>query len=287
MIRITAQRRSRKMVALLMVEVDSDSYRPRLQTIRFETPERTIEFRLTATAIQPILRSELSAAVFRPDAGVAREVRAEPALPRPEASVHPPVTEPPVRLPAIDPRAVEAQFVLHQAGACLGESVRIAEEPPGVRVDRIGNEPDSYRSPLDLGYMLAVLSDLRRGQPARGDNQPRTVALRHAWAMRRLAENFPAGAIADLPPASWHMLESMLRDHISGMRSERDGLELQPLSSSRAGPAEPGWRASATILHEALTQPNPEFSVQDFELRLNNILRDFSIESRGRGTHAR
>ena len=287
MIRITAERKSRKMIALLMVEVDSKSYRPRLQTIRLETPERTIEFRLTATDIQPIRRSDLSAAVFRPDAGGSREASAlPPVLPRPEAEAVAAHTLPPTPLPRIDPRAVEAQFLLHQAGACLGESVRIAEEPGGVRVDRIGNEPDSYRSPLDLGYMLGVLSDLRRGQPGRSDNQPRTVALRHAWAMRRLAEDFPAGAIADLPPESWHLLESMLQDHTPGVRNEQDGLEL-PSSSSSASPADRGWRASAATLYEALKEPNPGFSVQEFERKLKNIMRDFSIESRGRGTDER
>ena len=81
MIRITAQRRSRKMVAVLTVEVDSTSYWPRLQAIRFETPERAIEFRLEATSIQPIRRTEMAASVFRPEPNPAREIRtARPAL---------------------------------------------------------------------------------------------------------------------------------------------------------------------------------------------------------------
>jgi hypothetical protein len=101
-----------------------------------------------------------------------------------------------------------------------------------------------------------------------------------------LAEDFPAGAIADLPPESWHILESMLQDHTSGVRNEQDGLEL-PSSSSSASPADRGWRASAATLYEALKEPNPGFSLQEFERRLKNIMRDFSIESRGRGTDER
>lgn len=286
LIRITAERKSRKMVALLTVEVDSDSYRPRLQTIRFETPERTIEFRLTATAIQPIRRSELNAAVFRPDAGVPREVRAggQAVLPHSEAPTVPPPASPVAHLPAIDPRAMEAQFVLHQARACLGESVRISEDPAGSRIDRIGSDPDTYRSPLDLGYMLGALSDLRRDQPARAAS---TAALLHAWALHRLADEFPAAAIADLPTASWHMLASMLRDHTAGLRDERNGLGLQPSSNSSTRIGDRDWRGSTASLYESLANPNSRPSLQEFDRRLDGILRNFSAESRGRGAEPR
>jgi hypothetical protein len=297
MIRITAQRRSRKMVAVLTVEVDSSSYWPRLQAIRFETPERAIEFRLAATSIQPIRRTEMAASMFRPEPNVAGEVRTvRPNLPRHEVPADPSTNERPADALAIDPRAVEAGFVLHQAGACLGESVRISEETGGTRVVRLDNEAASYRCELGLEYVLSALSDLRRGQPVRGDTaETRTVALRHAWAMRRLGEDFPARRIAGLPPYSWQMLETMLRDHTSAVRRELDGLGLQRSADSTSRPGNPGWRASTTVLFETLTHLNellngdsaandPELSVAAIDHRLDDILSSFSVESRRRDT---
>ncbi len=297
MIRITAQRRSRKMVAVLTVEVDSHSYWPRLQAIRFETPERSIEFRLAATSIQPVRRTEMAASVFQPDPSVAREVRAiRPVLPRQEALADPSTNQPAADVTAIDPRAVDARFVLHQAGACLGESVRVSAEAGGTRVVRLDNEAGNYECGLDLGYVLSALSDLRRGQPARGDPAgTRTVALRHAWAIRRLGEDFPARRIAGLPPGSWQMLGTMLRDHTSAVRRELEGLELQRSTKSTSRPGNPGWRASTTALFETLTHLNDlligdsaandaELSATEIDRRLDDILRSFSVESRRRDT---
>lgn len=293
MIRITAQRRSREMLAVLTVDVDPNSYWPRLQAIRFETPAQAIEFRLAATSIQPVRRGEMAANVFRPDPNVAREVRIiPPVVPRHEANASPSTDERAADVPAIDPRAVEARFVLHEAGACLGESVRVSEEPGGTRVVRLGKEADNFRCGLDLGYVLSALSDLRRDLPARGGaTETRSLALRHAWAMRRLAEDFPARGISGLPPDSWHMLEVMLRDHTSGVRRELDGLGLQRSAGSTGRPANPGWRASTTMLFENLTHLNellhrdsaandPELSVESIDRRLDGILSSFSVESR-------
>jgi hypothetical protein len=287
MIRITAQRKSRKMVAVLAVEVDSRNYRPRLQTIRFETAERAIEFRLSATAIQPIRRTEMDAGVFRPDPAVAPEVRTlRPVQPGREEPAAPATKEPPAGAIAIDPREVEARFVLHKAGACLGESVRLSDEAGGTRVVRLDSENAGYRSELSLDYMLTALADLRRGQPARGDTAgTRTVALRHAWAIRRLAEDFPARRIAGLPPDSWQMIEAMLRDHTSAVRHELDGFGLQRPASSTSETAHADWRASTTILFEALTHLNEPVSgdsAATVNRRLDEILNGFLIESRRR-----
>lgn len=294
MIRITAQRSSRKMVAVLTVEVDSSSYRPRLQTIRFETPERAIEFRLAATNIQLIRRTEMAASVFRPDQNVARDGRTFPfALPRHEVAAGSSTYERAADLPAIDPRTVEARFVLHQAGACVGESVRVSEEPGGSRVIRLADEAASYRCELGLGYVLSALSDLRRGQPVRGSTE--NIALRHARAIRRLAEDFPAPRIAGLPPSSWQMLETMLRDHTSAVRRQLEALGLQRAAAPSSQPANADWRASTTVLFETLTHLNEllqrdpaandlELPVEAIDHRLDDILSSFSVESRRRDT---
>jgi hypothetical protein len=295
MIRITAQRRSRKMIAVLTLDVDSSSYWPRLQAIRFETAERAIEFRLAVSSIQSIRRNEVSASVFRPEPNPAREIRTvTPALPRREAPADSSENERPAEVVAIDPRAVEAHFVLHQAGACLGDPVRVSEEPGGTRVVRVDNDAAAYRCELGLDYVLSTLSDLRRGQPVRRDAVgTRDLALRHAWAMRRLGEDFPARRIASLPPHSWQVLETMLRDHASAVRREIDAPGLRHFTDSTSRPRNPGWRASTMMLFEMLTRlsellnvdpaaNDPELSVAAIDRRLDDILSSFSEEATGR-----
>src|SRR5262249_46410480 len=66
-VRLTIERHLRKVVAILDVELDSTNSVPRLQTIRFEAPERTVEVRLEAVAIQTMRRSDFTPAVFHPD----------------------------------------------------------------------------------------------------------------------------------------------------------------------------------------------------------------------------
>jgi hypothetical protein len=293
MIRITAQRKSRKMVAVLTVEVDSSSYRSRLQTIRFETPERAIEFRLSATAIQPIRRTEMNSGVFQPDLGVERDLRTtRPPLPKPEAPATPSTNEPSNNVIAVDPRAVEARFVLHQAGACVGEPVRVSEDAGATWVVRIGNEGGSYQSKLGLDYLLGALSDLRRGQLVpRDTGETQSVALRHAWEMKRLAEDFPARRIASLPPDSWQSLETMLRDHTAAVRRELEGFGFQHSAISKSRPQDPDWRASAAILFETLTHlselrsgDSSESSINIIDRRLDNIVSAFLAESRRQDT---
>jgi hypothetical protein len=229
----------------------------------------------------------MDAGVFRPDPAVAPEVRTlRPVQPGREEPAAPATKEPPAGAIAIDPREVEARFVLHKAGACLGESVRLSDEAGGTRVVRLDSENAGYRSELSLDYMLTALADLRRGQPARGDTAgTRTVALRHAWAIRRLAEDFPARRIAGLPPDSWQMIEAMLRDHTSAVRHELDGFGLQRPASSTSETAHADWRASTTILFEALTHLNEPVSgdsAATVNRRLDEILNGFLIESRRR-----
>src|SRR5258708_34347883 len=108
----------------------------------------------------------VSGGVFGPEANLTHEGRtARPVLPRPVGPVDPSATERLAGQIAIDPGAVEARFVLHEAGACRGESVRVSEEAGGTRVVRLDDEAASYRCELGLDYVLSALSDLRLGQP--------------------------------------------------------------------------------------------------------------------------
>jgi hypothetical protein len=293
-LRITAQRKSHRMVAVVTMEVDSENYWPRLQTIRFETSESAVEFRLAATSIQPIRQAEMNADLFRPAPEAAAELHSPRlAAPQPEAPAQPASLPPSENPVPIDPRAIEAQFVLHQAGACLGESVRISEESGWTRVDRLSGDPNSYSRQLDLSFVLNALAELRRDQPPAIDHGARAVALRNAWAMRRLGEDFPALLGGGLSPSSREMLGKMLDDHAEAVRRELAVLGLAVPPGAKLTPGKLDWRRSAALLFDALANlngsPDPagRSTLTGIGARLDEILTGFSLESSGRRGQAR
>jgi hypothetical protein len=143
-------------------------------------------------------------------------------------------------------------------------------------VVRLGNEPTTYKTTLGLEFMLGVLSDLRHGQLG-----TQNAALRHAWEMKRLAEEFPARGMTALPPGSWQMLETMLRDHAAAVRRELDGRRLQRSDEPASRPSNAGWRASTKILFESLTDGGngPESSVNAIDRLLDEIVNSVTAES--------
>lgn len=264
LIRLTAQRTSRRVTAILSVDVESESFLPRLQTLRFETPGRAIEFRLRATNIRTLHTAEVLDAVFRPDVPIRVPVRA-PNLPRPyvDQATPPAITPESMAESESNARALEARYVLHEAGACLGEPVRISEEPGGVRIVRMsgspGTWPETFVPAGDLGRILAALADLRRASPPeqRLRDVPRATALqpalRQAWALKRLAEDFPAARTSTLPNPSWALLETMVRAHSTGLNRDLEALNIRSASIPEVGTSRP-WRELALDIFQHLLQ---------------------------------
>ena len=254
-IRITARRETHTMVAVLSVDVESNSYRPRFESIRFETPERTVEFRLSATSIRAVRRADLSAAVFRPDPKLPSEtVAVNPVIPRQKAPALP-ARGLERQLPVIDAREIQAIYVLHEAHACLGEPVRVSEEPGGVRVERIGSDGASFLTQAGLEFVLKALSDVRREpQGAPGKAGTLTLPLRHALALLHLANDFGAR----LPPGpsdpSLQLLATIVHDHTSAIRSELGALDNRPSRIAGTPFDAAAWRGSATVLLHDLSQ---------------------------------
>jgi hypothetical protein len=87
-------------------------------------------------------------------------------------------------------------------------------------------------------------------------------SLAHAWALRRLAEAYPADRARSLPSLARWMLEAMVRDHAAELRSQtRLALEsLQPVWGNlvarpgRAAPEELAWPEVATGVLESAEQ---------------------------------
>ncbi len=254
LIRITARRKTRTLVAVLSLDVDSSNYQPRIETIRFETADRTVEFRLAADSIREVSRAELSPAVFRPDPSLEHGTMAMPeGAPTGGA---PSVSLPPARprLNAVDIRELQARYVLHQAGACLGEAVQVIEEPGGFKVMRVG-EASGYSAGGSMDFVLRALADLRREQPlAVLPDSALGVALRHAWALKRLSVFFESRQTPGPADPSGRLLAEMVRDHRGAVERELKAAGVQPPGASgrrfRAG----DWREPAGDLFPRLMQ---------------------------------
>jgi hypothetical protein len=263
-VRLTAQRKSRRMVAILTLDVDSNSYWPRIQTLRFETPERAVEFRLAATSIRPVRPAEVASSVYPPDlrAGIDRQV----AIPQREGVPAFPVQPAPNNSDAgpVSPE-VEAHYALHKAGACLGQAVRVSEDSGGTRIwklaDGSGGQLEGFTTTAEMSYVLNALADVRRAPPApmqlqqaEGSPQPLVAALRHAWAIERLAGDFPHQRTQGMSASSRRLLALMLREHIVSVRRAYSELGLRMSPSADRRPDGSDWRQSASVLFESLTR---------------------------------
>jgi hypothetical protein len=157
----------------------------------------------------------------------------------------------------VDAREVQALYVLHQAGACLGEPVRVSEEPNGTRVIRVGAGGDGYSSEASLEFVLKALSEMRRKAPTAQDPAaPLAVALQHAWALRSIAGDFATSGTPEPSEPSSQLLASMLDDHAGAIRRELSaaGLARSGAYDRKSGAAD--WRECASLLFDDLARLN-------------------------------
>lgn len=253
-IRITARRRSRTMVAVLSVDVDSASYQPRLETIRFETPQRAVEFRLTADSVQEVRRSELSQAIFQPDPDLGGG-RLAAATNVPEPGVPPAAAPAKPRLPPLDAREVQARYALHQAGACLGEPVRVSDGGDGVQIVRVAGGA-AFTTSAGLDFVLKALADLRREQPPTTTDGALATATRHAWALRHLALLFESYQTPDRSDVSWPLLSAMVRDHREAVERALTDAGVPAVTIRTRQSASGDWKQSASSLFGGMMQLN-------------------------------
>jgi len=189
-------------------------------------------------------------------------------------------------------RAVEAQFLLHAADACLGEPVRVEETPGGVRVrsnnGSAGRWPEALSSSARLADVLGALAELRGhirgGQVPKNPAIPKE-ALAHAQALRALGQEFSVRLTAALPERSRHLLQLMLQNHIEGVRASIGDLPLDAAGASAPEPID--WRDAADRLYQALANAGEDALPPQRIGRLLQALSDgFAAESRQAVEHA-
>lgn len=130
-IRITARRLQAKIRIELSMDVDAASDRPTIEVVRFETPERAVEFRLSVDRIELLRPSSVRAAVYEPDLPMAQPApppQDRRPLPPPPAAI---ASQSPLNVLSDPNVQVQALSDLHSVKACLGDDIKIRETPSG------------------------------------------------------------------------------------------------------------------------------------------------------------
>jgi hypothetical protein len=286
-VRIKVERRLNGARATLTVDFDRATLQPRRMSIHCESDGRVAELQMIAKGVRSIQASEVNAAILSPEIRRLAGPNEIETLPETAAPVVLPVNLAAINLAE---RTTEAQFVLHAAGACLGEPVLVEDTPGGVRVrsgnGTLGRWPEAITSSADLADVLGALADLRDAAalPQTPRILPAAAALAHARALRLLAQGFPRTITSVLPERSRHILESMLQSHIEGVRSALGSYD----SAAESSPAKTNsgdWREATALLYEALSNPlEPQAASAAATERVRTLLlslpEEFASETR-------
>lgn len=280
-VRIQVERRMNGGLARLTADFSAATFQPQSMTIRFEAGAHVAELRMIAQRVRSIPETEVAA--------VSESIPQNPILPPPAMDTHRLLAQPSPAGPAdstlvdVAQRTADAQFVLHAAGACLGEPVVMEEIPGGVRVRRVhgigGAWPEATSSFTNLHDVLGALADLRDqlGVGPASENPKMQQAMAHARALKALGQLFPNRLAAALPERSRRVLERMLQEHMDGVRAALGGLPAAPPGQSASAPQD--WREAGRLLYVTLSNPGGAPSEQIGQLLLA-VSEGFASESR-------
>ncbi|MDR3698484.1 MAG: hypothetical protein P4L56_02540 [Candidatus Sulfopaludibacter sp.] len=289
-IRIRVERLLNGARATLTVDFDRTTLQPRRMSIWLESGGRVAELQMIAKVIRSVRPYEVDAALPTPEIRKVPYANPIEAAPEPAEAAGVPVSIASVNLAE---RTTEAQFVLHAAGACLGEPVLVEDTPGGVRVrsgnGRSGRWPGAITSSADLADVLGALADIRGAEvlPQNPRIPPAANALVHARALELLAQRFPRTITSVLPERSRHLLESMLQSHIEGVRSALGNYDPAPESSPAEAPSG-DWRDATALVYEELSNTVEPGAVSSERVRalLQFLPEEFASESRKAAGHA-
>lgn len=154
-VRLLARRNTTRGVVELVLEMAPGSYRPRLQGIRFETPDRMVELRMIPERTENVSTERFVQAMFLPNVP-ARQPRRRPSAPPSPADRRPSgaaglFTE----ALSLAGAEIEARYALHRVRACLGEPVEVLTTPSGY-IQVLGLAKNGERK----AQLLAALADL-------------------------------------------------------------------------------------------------------------------------------
>jgi hypothetical protein len=222
---ITAEREARGVRVRFLLVLDPQSYRPRIEVVRFEKGQKSVELRLRVESLE-LGEGQRQPAVFVPR--LPAEAR-QPTLARQ------PGAETDRRSDVADAAEVEVWHALHGLGACLDEVVDITGGSNGIRVHGLVASEERRREifnalqAVNPGLELAIETGSQpHGRQSGGPDADATYA--HSLALVRIAERFPAARAARLNAHSRSLLLAMLNDHLRALRSAN--IELRQLVSA-------------------------------------------------------
>ncbi len=162
--RLSAVRVAPGMRIEIVMHVDARTWKPRLQCVRFDTPQRSVEFRLAMEILRFVPHSSVPLEVSR-----SREWFGQTAPPArseiPEAIVR----SAPAALPItedIDGLEVQVYYALHRIRVCSGEPVEVVRDSPGrilVRglVKNVERKHELLSTLSELGHPEALSVDVK------------------------------------------------------------------------------------------------------------------------------
>jgi hypothetical protein len=152
LIRVRAERESQGPKVEVTMDVDPASYRPLVQTIRFETRDRVVEMKIVALETERLRADQIHAGLFEPDSDLMSSV-----IPRtPHSHKTAAVELSPAELAALE---VDVLHHLDQIGAVLGEQASVSRAGKGRLLVQAIVDTDQRKEAL-----LEALSDFNGNQ---------------------------------------------------------------------------------------------------------------------------
>ncbi len=144
LIRLRAGKRAGSVTVEFTLDVNERTYKPELQSIRYESPARTLELRLYSEPAGPVMPVS-----FEPPASLTKTTPAPASLP-------PAIRADVQRLPAAPDTTlleVEIHYALHRIRACVDEAPEVNRRPGGIL-----NVRAAVASPERKAQLLAALA---------------------------------------------------------------------------------------------------------------------------------
>ncbi len=218
---LTARRAGATMTVDLLLELDAETYRPRLQQATYRYQDRVLYVRVNVARQDPLPAAEVAAGVFGPDASLLI------SLPSRSRQIIPALMPPPV-LPAgaaDSPGAeLEDMFTAHQLGSCI---------PPQPAPFPSGSSAflhTAIRRQVEQ-RLAGVSSPLSAVAAAAEAVALAGAAVEEATELQRLAAWATSEKAMQLESRHWHMLDRMVQDHVLRLRQKltRSRGLLEPL----------------------------------------------------------
>lgn len=248
LLRLVAEGTRNGVTVQATLELDPNSYQPRLRTFKATSARDTFAWTVRSRTAERVAANLVRPAVFRPGIEVAT-----PSFRLPYFDP-PPITAPLLMRRASPPDEIEILYALHRAQSCTRDVVRITPRPDGgAEVGVLTPSEDiavSVRAALDqlqAGAWLDTEVEVRPVAMA----QPRALrsaispeahaAYQQTWkealALVRLAEVVQARKGMRLTVTSAWLLDSMVRDHLHAVENSLARLRAEFPTAEAATPA--------------------------------------------------